>query len=110
MNQEIILDLIFFFVILRSSADVEWQRFFVYLLCTAKPAFVGFWDFSVFGKSITYLFLVPLGRSIPSLDTIFTTFFSVFFCSPMNGEYEWGELRAWYRWKTLLNVYAGRTR
>jgi len=70
LNQEIILDLIFFFVILRSSADVEWQRFFVYFLCTAKPAFVGFWDFSVFGKSITYLFSVPLGRSIPSLATI----------------------------------------
>jgi hypothetical protein len=77
LNQEIILDLIFFFVILRSSADVEWQRFFVYLLCTAKPAFVGFWDFSVFGKSITYLFSVPLGRSIPSLATILTALKSI---------------------------------
>lgn len=31
---------------------------------------VDFWDFSVFGKSITYLFSVPPGRSIPSLATI----------------------------------------
>jgi hypothetical protein len=49
----------------------------VYLVCTAKPAFLGFWDFSVFGKSITYLFSAPLGGSIPSLATIFCSFLSL---------------------------------
>ena len=42
----------------------------MYLLCTAKPAFVGFWFFSIFVESTTYLFSAPLGRSIPSLATI----------------------------------------
>jgi hypothetical protein len=55
----------------------------VYLVCTAKPAFVGFWDFSVFGKSITYLFSVPLGRSIPSLAT--THLFLSLRSKPLNG-------------------------
>ena len=37
-----------------------------------QTGFVVFGDFSVFGKSITYLFSVPRGRSIPSLATIKT--------------------------------------
>jgi len=66
-----ILNFSFFSVILfakRWWVEAE-LRFFVYLVCTAKPAFVDCWDFSVFGKSITYLFSVLLGRSIPSLAT-----------------------------------------
>jgi hypothetical protein len=42
----------------------------VYLLCTAKLAFVVFWAFWVFVESITYLFSEPSGGSIPSLATI----------------------------------------
>jgi hypothetical protein len=43
----------------------EFSRSLAYLVCTAKSAVVGFWFFSVFGKSITYLFSVPPGGSIP---------------------------------------------
>jgi hypothetical protein len=72
------LDFVFVSVILLPSAG-GWRRvsrFFVYLVCTAKSAFVGLWVFSVFGKSITYLFSAPPGGSIPSLATIISTIFN----------------------------------
>ena len=44
----------------------------VYLLCTAKPAFVVFWDFWDFVESITCVFSEAGHGSIPSLATCFS--------------------------------------
>jgi hypothetical protein len=70
LDQKYLISVFFSVILFAKRWWVEAElRFFVYLVCTAKPAFVDCWDFSVFGKSITYLFSVLLGRSIPSLAT-----------------------------------------
>jgi WD40-like Beta Propeller Repeat len=54
LARKILDSILVFAILLMSASRDENERFFVYLVCTAKTAFASFWAFAVSVKSITY--------------------------------------------------------